>query len=119
MFKTKNPNPMFENVSDVMPQELNELMQSGAKIKLVDVRQPEEFTGELGHIDGAELLVLDQLSEKFQKLNPAEDIVLICKSGGRSAKAASFLSDQGFKKVFNMKGGMLAWNDLGFPTTHS
>lgn len=110
---------MFGNVTDIMPQELNELVSSGTKIKMIDVRQPEEYTGELGHIPDAELIVLDQLPEKFTKLKAEDDMVVICKSGGRSARAAAFLSDQGFTKVFNMRGGMLAWNQLGLPITQS
>lgn len=110
---------MFDSVTDIMPQELNELINSGKKIKMIDVRQPDEYTGELGHIAGAELLVLDQLAEKFQQIQTSEETVMICKSGGRSARAAAFLADQGFNKVFNMKGGMLLWTQLGFPVNKS
>lgn len=119
MFKTKNPNPMFENVTDIQPKELHDLIHSGTKLKVIDVRQPDEYSGELGHIAGSELIVLDQLPEKYKKLSPGEDIVLICKSGGRSARATAFLADQGYKKVFNMQGGMLLWNQLGLPVEKS
>ena len=110
---------MFESVTDILPQELNELINSGTKFKLLDVRQPDEYVGELGHIADAELMVLDQLPEKYQSLSRNDDIVVICKSGGRSARATAFLADQGFKKVFNMKGGMLLWNELGLPVKKS
>lgn len=106
---------MFDSVTDIMPQELHDLLNSGTPVKLVDVRQPEEYTGELGHIKGAELYVLDQLPDKFKTLKTGDDIVLICRSGGRSARATAFLLDQGYSKVYNMKGGMLAWNQLGLP----
>jgi len=108
---------MFDGVSDITPQELHELIKAKSKLKLIDVRQPEEYTGELGHIENAELIILNQLPEKYQALKPSDEIVVICRSGGRSAQAASFLMSQGFQKVYNMKGGMLLWNELGFPVS--
>ncbi len=119
MFKTKNQNPMFDAVTDIVPQELHELLTSGASLTLIDVRQPEEYTGELGHIAGAKLYVLDHFHDQFKDLKKSDEIVLICKSGGRSARATAFLLDQGYSKVYNMKGGMLAWNQLGFPIAKS
>ncbi len=119
MFKTKTPNPMFDSVTDIVPHELHELLTSGSSLALIDVRQPEEYIGELGHIDGAKLYVLDQFHDQFNDLKKTDEIVLICKSGARSARAAAFLHDQGYSKVYNMNGGMLAWNQLGFPIAKS
>ncbi|MGE5087081.1 MAG: rhodanese-like domain-containing protein [Bacillota bacterium] len=111
-FTSKTENPHFEGVCDIAPAELHQKM---SKVKLIDVRQPEEFTGELGHIHGAELLVLDTLPDQLDNLPKDQTIVFICRSGGRSAKATAFAMMNGFKNVYNMRGGMLHWNELQLP----
>jgi rhodanese-related sulfurtransferase len=112
-FDTATANPNAPQVEDVDP---SELAKKTALVHIVDVRGPDEFTGELGHIAGAKLIVLDTLPEHIDDLPKDEPIVFICKSGGRSARATAFAKDAGFEHVFNMKGGMLAWNSLGLPT---
>ena len=111
-FTTKTENPNFDNVFDIAPAELNLL---SSQVKMIDVRQPEEFVGELGHIHGAELLVLDQLPDKITNLSKTETIVFICRSGARSGQATAFAKMNGFTHVYNMKGGMIAWNNLLLP----
>ncbi|MFN7905968.1 MAG: rhodanese-like domain-containing protein [Pseudobdellovibrionaceae bacterium] len=111
-FKTKKQNPHFENVMDVHPEEVSE---TAATLQIIDVRQPDEYTGELGHINDSELLVLDTLPEKLNRLSKSKTVVFVCRSGGRSARAADFAFHQGFTDVYNMEGGMLFWNQLGLP----
>ncbi len=111
-FKNKTPNPHFPNVEDVYPQEV---IEASAQLKLVDVREVAEYTGELGHAAGTELLVLSTLPDKIQTLPKDKTIVFICRSGGRSAQAAAFAKMQGFNNVHNMAGGMLLWNQLQLP----
>jgi hydroxyacylglutathione hydrolase len=84
-------------------------------LRIVDVRQPEEFTGDLGHIPGAQLIVLDTLASEIGQLSKDDSIVFVCRSGGRSGRATQYALSQGFKKVFNMAGGMLLWNELHLP----
>jgi len=108
-FKSKVANPDVPGVEDIDPKELFEKRGS---VKIVDVRRPDEFTAELGHIGGAELMVLDTLPERLSELPKDQTIVFVCRSGGRSGKAAAFAREQGLKDVFNMKGGMLLWNEL-------
>ncbi len=79
--------------------------------KLVDVREPHEFTGELGHIDGAELVPLATVVAAAQAWDKDTEIVLVCRSGGRSGRAADALARTGFSRLSNMVGGMLRWND--------
>ena len=110
-FTLKTENPTFPDVYDVDPKEV---LEKKAQITLIDVRRPEEFTGELGHIPGAQLLTLDQLPQRIEELPRNKTIVFICRSGGRSAQATSFALESGFETVFNMKGGMLLWNERGF-----
>ena len=81
--------------------------------RLVDVREPAEFTGELGHIPGAALVPLAQVMAQAVNWSKEEPLVLVCKSGGRSGNAAQALSRAGFAKVMNLVGGMIAWNAAG------
>ena len=111
-FKNKNPNPNFSQIDDVSPQEVLEAAQ---KLKLIDVREVSEYTGELGHAAGAELIVLSTLPEKIKSLPKDQTIVFICRSGGRSSQAAAFAKSEGVTDVYNMQGGMLLWNQLKLP----
>lgn len=109
-FRTKSSNPENPSVSDIDPQELWEQKNN---VLLVDVRRPDEFTDELGHVPGATLMVLDHLPQVIGELPTDKTIVFICRSGGRSGKAAAFAQENGLTDVYNMKGGMLLWNQLG------
>lgn len=88
---------------------------AGANIQLVDVREPEEFTGELGHIQGSRLLPLEQLVARSGELARDRPIVTICRSGARSAQAAVLLKKAGFGDVANLAGGLLRWTAEGQP----
>jgi rhodanese-related sulfurtransferase len=83
---------------------------------LLDVREPEEYTGELGHIPGSQLIPLKELSQRVSELNAYRDtpIIVVCRAGVRSTTAAAMLTGMGFSQVLNLKGGMLDWNDQGF-----
>lgn len=110
-FEDKTVNPFFDQVFDVTPEEVNSKQSS---VCLIDVRQHEEFVGELGHIEGAKLIVLDELPGHIQKLDRNRTIVFVCRSGARSARAAAYVVSQGFDSVFNMAGGMIRWNELTY-----
>lgn len=97
---------------EISPRAVFETMGTA---RLVDVREPHEFTGELGHVEGAELVPLGTLEAASKAWTRDEPLVMICRSGGRSGRAAEHLSAQGFTSVMNMVGGMLAWNDAGLP----
>lgn len=88
------------------------------ELALVDVREPAEFTGELGHVPGARLVPLAMLLESGAELDPERDIIVVCRSGGRSARAAAELARRGFRHVYNLRGGMLAWNAAQLPVEH-
>jgi hydroxyacylglutathione hydrolase len=93
-----------------------DLQSHKTNFKIVDVRRDEEFTGELGHISGAELKTLgpdlmDYLNSEDKNLQ----IAFVCRSGGRSGQATQIALDMGFTKVSNMIGGMLEWNRLELP----
>jgi rhodanese-related sulfurtransferase len=88
--------------------ELLQKMKSGQKLLLVDVRQPEELTGPLGVLSGAKNIPLSEFGRRFAEVPKDRSVVLICRSGHRSAQALSFLKSQGYTQVQNVDGGMLA-----------
>lgn len=112
-FESKKMNPDFASVQDVVAEEV---AKKSSDVVLIDVRQPEEFTGELSHIPGAKLVPLATLPEKLIELPKDKTIVFVCRSGGRSAKAAAFAQSSGYDSVYNLKGGMLRWNELKLET---
>jgi rhodanese-related sulfurtransferase len=83
--------------------------------KVVDVRDPDELTGDLGHIEGVTNVPLSTLPSAAGAWDREQEIVLVCRSGGRSARAARYLVDQGFTRVINLRGGMALWNEVGLP----
>lgn len=110
-FQTAQENPDNPDVLDVSPEEV---LEKKDQLVLIDVRRPDEYVGELGHIPGAKLLTLDHLPQKINSLPKNETIVFVCRSGGRSGRATAFAKENGFSNVYNMKGGMILWNQLGF-----
>jgi len=101
----------------ITPEELRQKIDNHEKMILIDVRTQQEYTGELGHIDGTVLLPLQDISSWISKYENDKDkeIVMICRSGNRSGRATQYFLDHGFKDVYNMEGGMIAWNKAGFP----
>lgn len=92
---------------DITPTELVERMSAGNSIHLVDVREPHEL--EISQIDGAKLIPLGQLAARLHELDSANEIVLFCKSGSRSARALELMASAGFRRMKNLKGGINAW----------
>jgi rhodanese-related sulfurtransferase len=83
-------------------------------VDLIDVREPHEW--EIGRIDGARLIPLGTIHEHLHELDSSRDIVLQCRSGVRSAKALRTLQAAGFRRVWNLVGGILRWSDDVDPT---
>lgn len=82
---------------------------------VLDVRNPNEWNDDLGHIEGARQIPLPELSARLAELEPYKDkpIVVVCRVGGRSATATAVLSGSGFAEVYNLSGGMRAWRSAG------
>lgn len=80
--------------------------------RILDVR--EDYEWEAGHIDGAVHIPLDALPERLKDLDPDQDLAVICRSGGRSARATAWLESHGYSAV-NVSGGMGAWLEAGKP----
>ena len=86
-----------------------------SRVHAVDVREVHERTGPLGHIDGTALAPLATVMAVAAGWDRAAPILLICRSGGRSGRAAAALAAAGFQAVYNLDGGMIGWNDAGLP----
>lgn len=107
---------------EVQPQLIWSIVQKSQGkslgFELIDVRQPDEFTGELGHIPGAKLVTLGpDLMTYLKTLKPAEKVVFVCRSGGRSGQATMLARQMGLSRCLNLTGGMLRWNELGYQTS--
>jgi molybdopterin/thiamine biosynthesis adenylyltransferase/rhodanese-related sulfurtransferase/molybdopterin converting factor small subunit len=99
---------------DIDPVEVKAKIDRHDPFVLIDVREPFEY--QIGNIPYAKLIPLGELPKRLKELNPDAEIVAHCKSGMRSAKAVALLKNAGFRKVRNMKGGILAWSDKVDPS---
>lgn len=100
----------FAGVWEVDPRWLEE---HAAEVHIVDVREPDELTGELGSIANVTAIPLGQLAARAATLPTDKPTVCVCRSGSRSAQAANILTKAGVKDVANLAGGMLRWRALG------
>lgn len=96
-------------VPSISPTDLRAKMDRGDAFVLVDVREPYEH--DICRIASARLIPLGQLPSRMSELDSADEIVLQCKSGVRSARALKLLQEAGFAKLLNLEGGILAWAD--------
>ena len=101
----------FAGIWEVQPHWLEEHLRD---VQIVDVREPEEFNGPLGHVPGAQLVPLGGLVKNVEKFSKDKPIVTVCRSGARSAQATVLLGKAGFEQVANLSGGMLRWRAQRF-----
>ncbi|MFZ0390398.1 MAG: rhodanese-like domain-containing protein [Calditrichia bacterium] len=99
------------------PEQAYEMIQTDSSVLVIDVRTPQEYTGELGHIPDAVLEPLQEIEKWSENYQPRKDqkIILVCRSGNRSNVAADYLARKGFKRLYNIEGGMKEWNRLDLP----
>lgn len=112
-FSSAETNPELDMVEDISPGEVN---AKASELTIVDVRGPDEYTGELGHIPNSTLITLDTFMDHIDEIPKEKTVVFICRSGRRSANATAIAKDNGFESAYNMKGGMLLWNEMGLAT---
>jgi glyoxylase-like metal-dependent hydrolase (beta-lactamase superfamily II) len=102
----------FAGVWEIDPHGLEELPEP---VQILDVRETAEFTGPLGHIEGAMLIPLGELAGRLDELRRDRPVVAVCRAGSRSAQATAILQQAGFAEVANLNGGMLRWRAEGYP----
>jgi len=95
-------------VPEITPRELKARLDRGDDLFVLDVRELHEF--QICNLQG-HLIPLGEVPRRVQELDSSREIVVHCKSGKRSAEAAEFLRKAGFRKIWNLKGGILAWSD--------
>jgi adenylyltransferase/sulfurtransferase len=103
----------MNSIPSITVTELAELLRNQTNICLVDVREPVEH--DVASISGSILVPLATVPEQAGQWSKDQEIYLHCKAGGRSARAAKYLQDQGFTHVTNVTGGMDAWLAAGLP----
>lgn len=110
-------NSQNEGVTMLSPTQAKENLAKDASIQLLDVRTADEFS--TGHIDNAEnsCVTTDEFIQKMPNLDKEKPIYVYCKSGNRSAKATKILVDNGFTNVFEVIGGITAWQSDGLEVT--
>lgn len=96
----------MEEIKEVTPKEVEKLVREDENIVVLDVREDEEIAQ--GMIENAKHIPLGELPYSIDELDQKKHHVLICRSGNRSMKAATYLKEKGYD-VSNMSGGMLAW----------
>jgi sulfur-carrier protein adenylyltransferase/sulfurtransferase len=104
-------NRMSDDVPEMTATELKARLDRGDRLTIIDVREPFEW--DIGNLEpyGARLIPLKQLPQRMGEIDPGEEIVMQCRSGARSAQAAGYLRANGYERVWNLDGGILAWSD--------
>jgi len=100
----------FSGIWEIAPQALEEV---SCKVQIIDVREPGEFSGSLGHIPRARLIPLGEIESRVAELAAGGPVVTVCRSGARSAQAAVILQRIGVRDIANLSGGMLRWRAEG------
>ena len=102
------------NIKSTNATELNERIQSGEELLLLDVRTSQEYAHD-GHVTGSRLLPMNMLMQRSSELPKDATIICICRSGNRSQAACEQLATMGFEDVTNLQGGMFGWRRAGLP----
>ncbi|HSL69399.1 MAG TPA: rhodanese-like domain-containing protein, partial [Longimicrobiales bacterium] len=97
------------NVPELSPADLKRRIEAGDELTLIDVREPFEWRIASLQEYGARLIPLGTFAEQAETLDPADEIVVYCRSGARSASAAQYLRERGFSRVWNLSGGLVNW----------
>jgi adenylyltransferase/sulfurtransferase len=106
--------PMSGSTTEITAVDLKKRLDRGDKLTIVDVREPHEY--QINKISGSLLIPLGDIPKRYVELDPNDELIMQCKVGGRSAKAADFLRSKGYNKVLNLTGGILDWIDKVDPS---
>ncbi|MCX9013026.1 MAG: rhodanese-like domain-containing protein [Candidatus Methanoperedens sp.] len=103
--------PPEKKYTDISFQQAKEMIDSG-EVFILDVRTQEEY--DAGHIRGSTLIPVQVLKERLDEIPKDKKILVYCRTGGRSAQASEILVNNGFKEIYNMKGGITDWTNAGY-----
>jgi rhodanese-related sulfurtransferase len=104
------------NIPEISPKDTAQKLND-PKVKIVDIREPQEYPD--GYIEGITFIPMSQLGNRLAELGDKDqNMIILCRSGGRSGNITAQLINLGYTNVTNMTGGMLAWIQAGLPTKH-
>lgn len=88
-------------------------LQDHPDVYLLDVREPDEYAA--GHIPGITLIPMGEVADRLSEIPTDREVIVTCRTGNRSAQVVDFLRQQGYTNVHNMEGGIVAWEEAGYP----
>jgi len=103
----------YAGVSEIAPEWV---AQHRGEVRVLDVRSPAEYGGELGHLEGAQLVPIDELRARASEVPADRPVVVVCQTGRRSGLGAAILKKAGVAHVASIAGGMVRWRELGLPS---
>ena len=95
-------------LKEITVEQLQQKRDNQESFQFIDVREKDEY--DFAKIDGATLIPLSQFQERFQEIDPDQEVVIYCHHGGRSMRACEFLLSQGYTDLINVKGGIDQWS---------
>ncbi len=95
-------------IQEMTVQELAARRQAGSAPLVLDVR--EEWELDIAQLPDVLHIPMNEIPDRLSELNPSQEVVVMCKAGGRSMRVAQYLASRGFEKVHNLTGGILAWS---------
>lgn len=111
-----NPSSSGEIDPASLPKEIDiataAALQRRANVVLLDVREQSEY--DAGHIPGVTHIPMGEVVDRLAEIPQDKTVIVTCRSGNRSGKVTDFLRQQGYEQVYNMQGGILAWEQAGY-----
>ncbi len=94
-------------IVNILPLDVEQRLKRGEKLQIIDVREANEVNA--GKIPSAKHIRLSELPARLSEIDRNREAIIVCRSGGRSANACAYLMSQGYTKIKNLLGGMMAW----------
>jgi len=97
----------MSNLKEISVQKLNKKINNNEKFSLIDVRENKELT--ISKISQAIHIPMNTIPDNLHQIESTQPIIVMCKSGGRSAQVCEYLQNQGYSNIYNLKGGIISW----------
>jgi len=102
---------MYWNIKEIEATELAQWLEKEDHVQVVDIRQPQEVAA--GVVPGSEVMPMHTIPLRIQEIKQDKPVVLVCRSGARSAQACMFLAQNGYDNIYNLRGGIISWAGSG------
>ena len=97
----------MNNIKEISVQSLNKKINNNENFSLIDVRENKEL--KISKIEQAIHIPMNNIADNMRQIDFSSPIIIMCKSGGRSAQVCQYLMDQGYSNIYNLKGGIISW----------